>query len=222
MHTSEAGVGELSLIDAVDLHVPGIELQPVTLALGAGDRIGLLGAQGSGKGALLRALARLERPAGGHLFWNGVDVTRRPRWLMPGWLKTQVMLIWANPYFLFEDRFRVRAVVRGAQGDGRPSAAALLKKARLSSATLEHKIASLSGLQRARVALAYAQWRKPRVILVDDLFGHLVPESWDGFMADLGQIAGQTRAVLVASRFPEALRSMSRTYALRNGEIFKR
>ena len=55
-----------------DLHV----LRGVDLEVRRGEVVVLIGPSGSGKSSLLRCLNRLETPSQGHIFINGVDITR--------------------------------------------------------------------------------------------------------------------------------------------------
>jgi hypothetical protein len=52
------------------------------------------------------------------------------------------------------------------------------------------------------------------VILVDDVFAHLIPESWRGLLATLEAVVGETGALIVASRYTEALGTMTRVIDL--------
>jgi len=53
-------------------------LDGVSLTVGAGEIVTLLGANGSGKSTTLRAISGLVRPAAGRIRWNGQDVQRWP------------------------------------------------------------------------------------------------------------------------------------------------
>ena len=200
------------LLAAEGLRATGCSAQPLTLNLLPGDRVGLLGSTSDTLSGLVRTLARLQRPAAGRLFWSGLDVTRRPGVLLPLRLRTHVLMLWADPYALFDNGVRVRTAIGGRRRQSPVSAApdVRLRAGGLSPALSEFTVASLSGLTRARVALAYAQCRQPRVILVDDLFAHLIPEGWPGFLTALETLAGDSGALIIASRFPEALRTMAR------------
>ncbi|MCU0522642.1 MAG: hypothetical protein MUF84_18365 [Anaerolineae bacterium] len=201
------------LLVAEALQAAGGVIQPLTLVVRPGDRIGLLSASGRELSMFLRTLARLQRPSEGRLFWSGVDVTRRPRALLPRHLREGVLLLWANPYALFQDGTRVGAAI-GRSGATSATPEGRLRASGLSSALLEFGIGSLSGLERVRVALTYAQRHRPSVILVDDVFAHLIPESWRGLLATLEAVVGETGALIVASRYTEALGTMTRVIDL--------
>jgi ATP-binding cassette subfamily C protein LapB len=49
-------------------------LQQVTLHIGAGERVAILGRIGSGKSTILRLLAGLYQPAQGHVDADGIDL----------------------------------------------------------------------------------------------------------------------------------------------------
>jgi ABC-2 type transport system ATP-binding protein len=69
------------MIQAVHLRKifgPTSVLDDVSLELGAGHGVTLLGANGTGKTTLLRILATLVRPTGGSLRIAGVDAVKAP------------------------------------------------------------------------------------------------------------------------------------------------
>ncbi len=198
------------LLAAEGLRLRNIGNQPINLTVEPGERIGILGERGSGRGRLLRTLARLEVSAAGRIWWNGVNVTRRPRWLMSRALRESVILIWENPYVLFEQNLMVRQLVESEVH---------LVEAGLTPAALDLKVSALSGLARVRLALAYAAQRRPKVILLDDVFHHLAPTVWQEVTGVLAsKVSGET-AVVVASRYSSALQAMERVLVVSNGDI---
>jgi putative spermidine/putrescine transport system ATP-binding protein len=142
-------------------------LEPLDLAIGAGETLVLLGPSGCGKTTTLRIVAGLETPdAGGAVRFGEDDVTRLPI------ERRQVGMVFQS-YALFPN-----LTVRGNIGYGlkiakvEPSLARkrvdeLLAMMRL-DAHADKPIHQLSGGQRQRVALARALAREPRVLLLDE------------------------------------------------------
>ena len=78
-----------ALVEVDDLVVrygPAVALDGVSLTLGAGERVALIGANGAGKSSLLNAVCGVVRPAGGRVRVAGDDVTgrRRTTWCAVG------------------------------------------------------------------------------------------------------------------------------------------
>jgi len=208
--------GESTLLRAEALRLPGLGTHPISLALRAGDRWGLFGPAGSGKAALLRVLARLDKPDAGRLVWGDMDVSRRPTWV-PGFPRDYVVMIWGNPYLIFDDRGRVRTILED-RGSGESLAGTLVAYG-LSPAVLDYEVGALSGLERLRLALVFAYQHRPRVMLVDDVFDHLAPETWDEATAMMAQVVGQRGALVIASRHPAALARTTEVRVIQAGDV---
>lgn len=175
----------------------------INLTLTGGDRVGILGASGSGKTALLRALACLRRPVSGQVWWRDVNVTRKPRWLL-GQRRSFVAMLLANPYTSLEPWAAVRQFFTKSR-PARSALAELLQVKGIPAAAADVNVRSLSGVARVRLATACALQYNPHILLVDDVFRMLVPEVWDRLFVELDAQAGTTRALVVASRFWQAL-----------------
>ncbi|MGE0190818.1 MAG: ATP-binding cassette domain-containing protein [Planctomycetota bacterium] len=128
------------------------------LGIGAGTRLGVEGANGSGKSTLLRLLARLERPTRGRV------VTE----LAPG----EIVLVHQQPWFfrgtVEENLAFARRVARGPTDDARAFLDALG-----GGWLVDAPAKTLSGGERARVALARALSVRPRVLLLDEPYAAL-------------------------------------------------
>jgi putative spermidine/putrescine transport system ATP-binding protein len=142
-------------------------LEPLDLAIGAGETLVLLGPSGCGKTTTLRLIAGLETPdAGGRIAFGDDDVTALP-------IEKRAVGMVFQSYALFPN-----LTVRGNIGYGlkirrTPAALArqrvdeLLGMMRL-TAHADKPIDQLSGGQRQRVALARALAVQPRVLLLDE------------------------------------------------------
>jgi len=73
---------ELQVTDLSVAYGPIRAVRNVSLAVGQGEAVALIGANGAGKSSLLRAISGLVRPAGGSVFFNGSDVTRTDAFTM--------------------------------------------------------------------------------------------------------------------------------------------
>ncbi len=131
----------------------------------------LLGPSGCGKTTLLRTIAGFVPASGGHIVFNGKDVTDLPAY------KRNIGMVFQD-YALFPDKTVAENVAYGLRARGE-SGAAMLKKveAALDRVGMAHLMArhpaALSGGQRQRVALARAMVIKPQVLLMDEPLSNL-------------------------------------------------
>ena len=208
---------EGALVRTESLQPAALPTSGIDMVVRRGESVGIWGAAGSGKTALLRALAGLERPAGGRLFWNERDITRwRPqRRRQQG---AAAGLVLADPYRLFEGDLSIGKLLDAYRLD-RQRFKALSQSSELLSALSDQRIGSLSGTWRARLAILCAVVNEPSVVLIDDVWRMLAPESWDALWAEFGAWTSQARSLIAASRWWQALRDVDTLIVLRDGEI---
>lgn len=150
-------------------------LKGVSLDVNAGELVALLGPSGSGKTTLLRAVAGLEEPEGGEVFFGDIDASQLS-------LRERRIGFVFQHYALFKHMTAADNIAFGLRARPRRSrppeqvirnrVLELLKLVQLDG--LESRYPSqLSGGQRQRVALARALAIEPRVLLLDEPFGAL-------------------------------------------------
>jgi macrolide transport system ATP-binding/permease protein len=132
-------------------------LQPVTLALRAGDRMLVTGPNGAGKSTLLGVLAASIPPDSGRR-------TARPR------LRVGVL---AQDTRLAEPHRTPRELYERALGTGRAAAVPLASLGLLGTRDLDRPAGALSVGQRRRIELALVLGRPPHVLLLDEPTNHL-------------------------------------------------
>jgi len=149
----------------------------VTLRLGEGERVGLVGGSGAGKSTTVRLLAGLEDANRGTVRFGGTDLAalsaaeRRS-------FRRAVQVVFQDPGAALDPRQRIGSavaepiVIHGSAGAGaaRRHGAELLRAVGLPtdhefSARLPHE---LSGGERQRVVIARALACEPRVLLLDE------------------------------------------------------
>jgi len=149
-------------------------LQGATLAVHAGETVGVVGESGSGKSTLARCLIRLIDPSGGEVHWGDAEVaTLAESRLRP--LRSQVQVVFQDPNRSLNPRRRVGdSIIEGAVNFGatpeaaRRLAADLMDKVRLPREGLLRYPTQFSGGQRQRLAIARALACRPRVLVADE------------------------------------------------------
>jgi ATP-binding cassette subfamily F protein uup len=161
-------------------HVP--LLDHADFSLEAGERVGLIGRNGAGKSSLLRILAGLERPDDGEVQrqqgLHTAFVAQEPRLDEDATVFDAVQSGLADVIALVDDYTHGRGDLDALQGrieaqDGwnwRQRVDETLHRLHLDP---EARVASLSGGNRKRVALAQALVRRPDVLLLDEPTNHL-------------------------------------------------
>jgi NitT/TauT family transport system ATP-binding protein len=137
-----------------------LALDGVSLTVGAGEIVCLVGASGCGKSTLLNLVVGLDSPTAGK-----IDVTGRPALMF----QESALFPWLTVSANVELALRLRGVPRGER---RERAAELLAAVRLSDAA-DRRPHELSGGMRQRVALARSLAQDSDVLLMDEPFGAL-------------------------------------------------
>ena len=138
----------------------------LSLDIYPGEFFALLGPSGCGKTTLLRLIAGLERPSGGRILLDGVDVAAVPPYRRP------VNMMFQN-YALFPHLSVAANVAFGLKQEGLPRQEIAARVTdMLALVKLDNfgtrRPHELSGGQRQRVALARSLVKRPRVLLLDE------------------------------------------------------
>ena len=156
------------------LHIEGLTkrfgtaavIDDLSLDIYEGEFFALLGPSGCGKTTLLRLIAGFERPNGGRLVLDGVDLAPVPPYRRPVNMMFQSYALF--PHLNVESNI---AFGLKQEGLGKPEIARRVAEM-LALVKLEgfnrRKPHELSGGQRQRVALARALVKRPRILLLDE------------------------------------------------------
>ncbi|MGZ8687865.1 MAG: ABC transporter ATP-binding protein [Gaiellaceae bacterium] len=147
----------------------------VSLAVRAGETLGVVGESGCGKSTLGRLLVRLHEPTSGSILFDGTDITTLSRrQLRP--FRRQMQMIFQDPYASLNPRKRVIQLVgdpfrihgEGSHAEVRRRVQDLLEVVGLSPDHINRYPHEFSGGQRQRLGVARALALSPKLIVADE------------------------------------------------------
>jgi peptide/nickel transport system ATP-binding protein len=153
-------------------------LHEASIAIRAGETVGVVGESGSGKSTFARCLMRLIDPSAGKVVWgsgaDAVDVAQLRQGRLRH-LRNQVQVIFQDPNRSLNPRRTVGdSMIEGAVNFGATKAEAmalaaeLMDKVLLPRDALNRFPSQFSGGQRQRIAIARALACKPRILVADE------------------------------------------------------
>src|SRR3954468_6632539 len=152
-----------------------VALDGVTLEFPAGRFAAIMGASGSGKSTLMHLLAGLDKPTGGSVVLDGVDLATLDDKALTKLRRDKVGFIFQSfnllPVLNARENIVLPLSIAGREPD--PGFLDKLVDTVGLSDRLTHRPAELSGGQQQRVAVARALVSRPAVVFADEPTGNL-------------------------------------------------
>ena len=198
-------------------------LRAVSLTVGRGEYVAIMGASGSGKSTLMNILGCLDVPSQGRYLLDGVDVSR---------LSDRQLALVRNRRigFVFQ-AFNLIPRTSALSNVELPLAYAGMKAAerrRRALAALDvvglterahHEPNQLSGGQQQRVAVARALVTAPALVLADEPTGNLDTQSTSDVLAVLDRLNRSGRTIVLITHEPDVAKHARRLIRLVDGRI---
>jgi ABC-type sugar transport system ATPase subunit len=172
----------------VSKHFGGlVALNHVDFQVARGEVVALLGDNGAGKSTLIKCISGVYRPDGGHIFFDGMEITgRSPSEIREAGIETiyqdlalaENLDVGANVFLGKERTRRVLGLFAVTDDDYmRSEAARVLDRLDIHIPSLKQRLVNLSGGQRQAVAIARAIYWNARLVIMDEPTAALgVPE----------------------------------------------
>ena len=209
---------EVSALESRYGRIPA--LKGIDVAVRAGELVALVGANGAGKTTLLRALSGVQRVSGGHVRYEGADITGVPpeRRVRLGIVQVPEGRQMFGPLSV-EDNLRLGGYTRPA-----PESASTLERVYAMFPVLRQRrnapAGTLSGGQQQMLAIGRALMTRPRLLLLDEPSMGPAPRLVEEiFTCVRGLRAADTAIFLVDQNARAALAIADRGYVLETGRI---
>jgi putative ABC transport system ATP-binding protein len=198
-------------------------LDAVSLSIGGGEYVSIMGPSGSGKSTLLNIIGLLDRPTAGTYLLDGRETTSldddelaHVRAHKIGFIFQSFHLV---PRLTAFENVELPMVLAGVPpAERRQRAEAMLASLNLTDRA-HHRPDQLSGGQRQRVAIARSMVMEPTVLLADEPTGNLDHVSGADVLAALESLNDRGLTLLVVTHDDEVAARAGRHVRMRDGRI---
>lgn len=198
-------------------------LDDVSLHIGAGEYVSIMGPSGSGKSTLLNLIGLLDRPTAGSYHLNGTDVTSlddveqaRVRNRDIGFVFQMFHLV---PRLTAAENIALPMVLAGIPAPEREARVSAALRGLAMEDRGHHRPEQLSGGQRQRVAIARATIMEPRVLLADEPTGNLDHRSGSDVIEVLEDLVDRGLTLIMVTHDPAMGQRARRQLRMLDGRI---
>jgi putative ABC transport system ATP-binding protein len=198
-------------------------LRGVSFTVRSGELVAIVGPSGSGKTTLLHVMGTLDRPTGGTVKIDGIDIARLDDRRLAALRARSIGFVFQQ-FFLAEHSTALENVADGLLYAGvevherRRRAADALARVGLAQRT-RFRPTKLSGGERQRIAIARALVGRPAIVLADEPTGNLDSVNGESILELLEQLNREGATIVVITHDADLAGRLHRQVHVLDGQI---
>ena len=200
-------------------------LRGVSLAIGRGEFVAIMGASGSGKSTFMNILGCLDRPSSGRYLLEGVDVSQHDKRALAAIRNRKIGFVFQGFNLLarttaLENTELPTIYTKIDDAERRKRATEALTLVGLANRA-EHFPSQMSGGQQQRVAIARALVNRPSILLADEPTGNLDSRTSVEIMEIFQNLNDQGLTIVLVTHEHDVAQFAKRVLVFRDGKLRK-
>jgi putative ABC transport system ATP-binding protein len=198
-------------------------LKDISLKIGRGEFVAIIGPSGSGKSTLMHVIGLLDKPSSGEVFLEGEEVHNLSEIKQAELRNKHIGFIFQVfnllPRTSALENVEMPLIYSGISKSERDERALKALNIVGLGEKLQNKPSQLSGGQQQRVAIARALINNPSIILADEPTGNLDSKSGEEILSLLSKLNKEGNTIVVVTHDLDIAKRAKRVITLRDGEI---
>jgi putative ABC transport system ATP-binding protein len=205
----------------VDVHA----VRGVTLTIGQGEFVAIMGASGSGKSTMMNVLGCLDRPTQGRYSIDGVDVSGLEREQLADIRNQKIGFVFQGFNLLTRTSALENVELPMLYSRDHLPAHTVAERAQRALATVglaaraDHHPSQLSGGQQQRVAIARALVNEPKLLLADEPTGNLDTRTSTEIMGVFQKLNDAGMTIVMVTHELDIAQYTKRNVVMRDGLV---
>lgn len=199
-------------------------LTNVSFSVEKGEYVAIMGESGSGKTTLLNILAALDKPTGGDVILDGMNLTGIKEKEISQFRRDNLGFVFQDfnllDTFSLQDNIFLPLVLSGKKYEEMNKRLGLLARILGIGEILKKYPYEVSGGQKQRAAVARALITEPKLVLADEPTGALDSRAADSLLSLFNSINEQGQTILMVTHSVKAASHAKRVLFLRDGVVF--
>lgn len=198
-------------------------LNGVSMTIGRGEFVSIMGPSGSGKSTLMHIMGCLDRPSEGDYYLDGEKISDLSKSQLAAIRNRKVGFVFQTfnllPHLNIQKNVEIPLIYAGMSNRTRKKRAIeVLEEVGLGD-RLKHRPSELSGGQRQRVAIARALVTKPAIILADEPTGNLDTTSGNDILSIVSDLHKSGNTIIIVTHDNNVASRANRVIKIIDGKL---